>query len=104
MNTRQVLWITALSGVLFAAGCAPTAGGGYYGYPSSRTYDPYRSHKQEHRSLEREHQEQHEHLEQKYDKAMNRLDRQERQAQEKLNRKYRGNPSDPRYQEQLNKI
>src|SRR6266571_3521271 len=133
MNMRQVLWIMVLSSVLLAAGCAPTTRGGYYGYPSSRTYDPYygspvdpydsrpyyggsygsydepyydpyRSHEQEHRSLEREHHEQHENLERKYDKAMNRLNRQELQAQEKLNRKYGGNPADPRYQERSNKI
>lgn len=119
MNTRSFLWIVALSGMLFAASCAPVdryyydSPSSYYGgYPSSYGssfpyfgglyepysepyYTPYRS---------RSHGEEHAHLDYKYDKAMNRLDRQEREAEAKLYRKYGGNTADPRFQEQANKI
>jgi hypothetical protein len=118
MNTRSLLWIAALSGMLFIASCAPVdryyydSPSSYGGYPAyyggSAPYygglyepyyepyaAPYRSHS---------HAEEHVALEHKYDKAMNRLDRQEREAEQKLSSKYRGNTADPHFQEQTRKI
>ena len=127
MFTKHFLWSLMLGTVLFTAGCGPAYSGPGYGYGSSYNsiydsfygrgggyYDPYygnpwpysydtydnRSHRQVHRDLEGDA----DRVEQKYDKGMQRLDRQEQEAREKAARRYGGNPSDPRYQNELNKI
>jgi len=127
MITKHFLWSVMLGTALFTAGCGPAYSGRGYGYDSSYNsiydsfygrgggyYDPYygnpwpysydtydnRSHRQVHRDLEGDA----DRVEQKYDKGMRRLDRQEQEAREKAARRYGGNPSDPRYQNELNKI
>ncbi|HEV8714590.1 MAG TPA: hypothetical protein VGX03_17395 [Candidatus Binatia bacterium] len=121
MNTRSLLWIVALSGVLFATGCGPaTWDRSHYGYPASSYYGgdpsyyggytPYYGDSYYYNpfysapSRSRSHGEEHAHLEHKYDKAMNRLARQEREAEAKLYRKYDGDTADRRFQEQASRI
>jgi|GEM_PF-2822881 len=127
MNTQHVLWSAVIGAALLTAGCGPTYGGrGYgYGFPYSSIYEPYygggggyydpyygnrlpyyygtydnRSHRELHRDFEHEAA----NVERKYDKGMQRLDRQEQEAREKAARRFGGNPADPRYQNELNKI
>ena len=114
MNTRSLLSIVALGGMLFAAGCGSGAWDhSYYGSPSSYyggypTYygNPYYSEPYYYSvpSRSHSHAEEHAYLEHKYDKAMNRLNRQEQQADARLYRRYGGNTADPRFQEQAGRI